>query len=233
MSLVASVMLSPGDFRKLENVWIAVGGMAFCDLAILCHLKARWYWLHAFSNMVVVVYSWNDLVRTAQEPSQALSGEYSWIPAYVIPAIHIYHLVAFPCTPADWVHHVLFAGVICPLGLFISQTGPVQNAVSFFICGLPGGLDYFMLAFVKCGWMSRMNEKFMNARINVWIRSPGLLFCVFVMWVSFPNAAGNPPWWGVGTGALLCLLNGQYYMQVVVGNTFLRSRQEGDRVYNS
>ena len=34
----------------------------------------------------------------------------------------------------------------------------VANTIAFFIYGLPGGLDYIMLAFVKHNWMSRLRE---------------------------------------------------------------------------
>ena len=161
----------------------------------------------------------------------------SMLPAYVVPAIHIYHMAAFPCSVADIVHHLVFAGFICPVGLIL-ETGPLQNCVGFFICGLPGGIDYLMLACVKHKWMDRLSEKFWNARINVWLRSPGLAFCAFAIWDSSGGDHGLNK--GIlAISALMCIVNGQYYMQVVVGNTFLRSREEAAgtanqlRAYNS
>ena len=151
----------------------------------------------------------------------------------------MYHLLAFECSTADWVHHLLFAGIICPIGLFF-EPGPVQNTVGFFICGLPGGLDYLMLALVKLRRMDRYAEKRINSRINVWLRSPGLLFaafcCVYGRFdVHAPAAVKKRvPWWVAVSCALLCALNGQYYMQVVVGNTFVRTRSAADtEPYNS
>ena len=92
---------------------------------------------------------------------------------------------------------------------------------------------YAMLALVKLRRMSPFTEKVWNARINVWFRSPGLLLAAFCcMMGRFSHFApettkARVPAWVVLTNALLCVLNGQYYMQVVVGNTFVRTRDKG------
>lgn len=108
--------------------------------------------------MFVAATAFDDLSKVISSPHDAFAGRPSMYPIYMIPAIHLYHLFLFRCTTADWVHHIVFAGIICPMGLFL-EGGPISNAIAFFICGLPGGLDYVMLAFVKHGWMSRLREK--------------------------------------------------------------------------
>ena len=40
-----------------------------------------------------------------------------------------------------------------------TQVGPLMNFNNFFMCGVPGGLDYAMLFAVKHGWMSPLQEK--------------------------------------------------------------------------
>ena len=45
------------------------------------------------------------------------------------------------CSAADYFHHLLFVGVLCPFGL-VCDWGVLQNSVAFFLCGLPGG-EYF------------------------------------------------------------------------------------------
>jgi hypothetical protein len=74
--------------------------------------------------------------------------------------------------------------------------------LSFFLSGLPGGLDYFMLALVKHGWLSSDSEKKYNARVmvgagcrghlqdsrrpaQVWIRSPGCMLCAYSIYSSW------------------------------------------------
>jgi hypothetical protein len=234
--VVAQAFATAWVRARLANVVYSVLGMLVLDL-LLARVgglgSARWYVLHAAANGVVGMAALPDLLATLAMPTHCFAGEFSLVPAYVVPAVHLYHLVAFECSAADWAHHLVFAGVICPLGLFF-EPGPVQNTVAFFICGLPGGLDYAMLALVKLRRMSTLTEKVWNARINVWIRSPGLLLAAFCCLLGRFDAHApaatklRVPAWVVLVNALLCALNGQYYMQVVVGNTFVRTRVGAD-----
>ena len=41
------------------------------------------------------------------------------------------------------------------------------------MCGLPGGLDYVLLAGVKWGWVEKMTEKRLNMWLQTAIRWPG------------------------------------------------------------
>lgn len=92
------------------------------------------------------------------------------------------------------------------------------------------------LQLVKHKWMAPMTEKVWNARINVWLRAPGLLMCACCIWVGWTHGVSVV---GLHPAALLacmllCVLNGQYYMQVVVGNTFIRTREDEESdAYNS
>ena len=40
-----------------------------------------------------------------------------------VAALHLYHLLFFRTTPADWFRHILFAGTLCPIGMF-HKIGP-------------------------------------------------------------------------------------------------------------
>ena len=51
-------------------------------------------------------------------------------PTYIVPTIHLYHVIVFVCTRDDYFHHFVFAGIICPLG-FYYQAGPIQNAIGY------------------------------------------------------------------------------------------------------
>ncbi len=42
---------------------------------------------------------------------------------------------------------------------YIVAYGPIANLYFFFICGLPGAIDYFMLALVKVQKEKRKKEK--------------------------------------------------------------------------
>ena len=53
--------------------------------------------------------------------------------------------------------------------------GPLTNINNFFMCGVPGGIDYAMLVAVKHGWIEPLTEKNVNAGVNVWLRAPALI----------------------------------------------------------
>ena len=92
--------------------------------------------------------------------------------------------------------------------------------VRFFICGLPGGMDYVMLAMVKHGLLDAMAEKRYNARINVWLRAPGLVCCAFAVWVASRQRDVGP---GMLAAAVLVAVNGLYYMQVRIRHVLPQS----------
>ena len=58
----------------------------------------------------------------------------------------------------------------------------LSDTSAFFICGLPGGIDYGMLAAVKEGLLSSEREKFLNTKLNVWMRAPGLTMVAYAIY---------------------------------------------------
>ena len=77
--------------------------------------------------------------------------------------------------------------------------GPLMNLCLFLMSGLPGGIDYAMLAAVKTGRMDRLREKELNTLINTWIRIPGLVMVGVVAWCCLmhgrsPRRDLPPPW---------------------------------------
>mmetsp|Transcript_11811 Transcript_11811/g.34186 ORF Transcript_11811/g.34186 Transcript_11811/m.34186 type:complete len:100 (+) Transcript_11811:481-780(+) len=95
------------------------------------------------------------------------------------------------------------------------------------MCGLPGGLDYIMLALVKLGRLDPLVEKAWNSRINVWLRSPGMLLCTFCLYQGARHGpeseATRHPLIAAATGVTI-VANAQYYMQRVTGNAYRRNK---------
>eukprot|EP00051_Salpingoeca_urceolata_P029747 m.490908 g.490908 ORF g.490908 m.490908 type:complete len:248 (-) comp28820_c0_seq1:140-883(-) len=196
---------------------------AVFDVFVANRTKARWWLLHLFANVLTVYLALPDCWRCLIDPANAINGgDYSVAPTYTIASIHAYHLLAFRNLPrGDWVHHLLFGGTICVAGLLL-EAGTVLSVLAFFLSGLPGGLDYAMLAAEKHGLLDRVSEKRWNARVNVWIRSPGCIFCAYTVYINFLYRPESPTIYQFIAAIIvggLCLGNGQYYMQVVVGNT--------------
>ena len=105
-------------------------------------------------------------------------------PSCLVFSIHLYHMLFFKNLQwIDWLHHILMVVIGAPL-LITGELGPLMNFNHFFMCGIPGGLDYAMLFAVKHGWMSPLREKQYNSSINVWFRAPFLIIAATFAYIQ-------------------------------------------------
>lgn len=125
---------------------------------------------------------------------------------------HIYHMVVFYpyLKPDEWFHHLVmmtFNGVsVYVLG------NKAQAASAFFLCGLPGLIDYSMLWGVKMNWISKSWEKWTYLYLTTFIRSPGAVMVTYASLLQLPCLQSR---WMVAYCMVLTGLNfwnGQYYM---------------------
>lgn len=191
------------------------------DVLVAQRTKSRWFALHAVANAFVVAFAFTDMLTVLRDPFRAGLGDYSLVPLHFVVAVHAYHMIAFSNLKIDdYVHHLLFAGLISTFAVF-DTFGPITNFVSFYVSGLPGGIDYCLLVATKHGYIDSLTEKYWNTRLNVWIRSPGLLFSsIILLGIAADPAARSQyhsawtPWISTLV-SVLTYLNGTYYMQQV------------------
>ena len=97
-----------------------------------------------------------------------------------------------------------------------------MNFNHFFMCGLPGGADYAMLFAVKHGWMDPLEEKRINAGINVWVREPALVVTATLGFIQLHTSNQDHFGWGIAVVRsflmMLAMWNGLFFMERVVGN---------------
>ena len=103
--------------------------------------------------------------------------------------------------------------------------GASQNFGAFFICGLPGGLNYAALVGVKEGWLSALSQKRFDAWINACLRAPGCIVYAALQWQVWLSGARPTKGWSKGSIDFFTLLvtglmvfNGVYYMEQAIGN---------------
>ena len=188
-------------YRPTSGVHLAQGfGTTFGYLALLDLLVARravdqtsrFFILHTLANIAITIAATPDAVRSLTRPFHEPIGKMSILPVYLIAGLFTYHLSVFSNVPRDeWVHHILFGGGIGGVGL-VNPASPLGNALAFFICGLPGGIDYGMLAAVKEGLLSSEREKFLNTKLNVWMRAPGLTMVAYAIYISWRHHKPAP-----------------------------------------
>eukprot|EP00939_MAST-03C_sp_MAST-3C-sp1_P003145 g3145.t1 len=204
---------------------------------------ARWYLIHAMGNVVICLMSVQDFYWISKNPPASLSVAYckslpspacsDWPPCLTL-ALHLYHMVAFDLNENDIFHHVLFVPIIGGIR-FTYPWGCAGNVLCFFICGLPGAIDYFMLAAVKSGKLKKMVEKRINCSINTWLRGPGITaFCTLVglCWLKpypgTPESDVMPTWVILSCGGVV-FFNGQHYAQRVIGDYYIKKREDYSR----
>jgi hypothetical protein len=228
----------------LIAIALSLAVLAVLDFVLLRPLcpndGARWFLLHAVGNVLVCVFAVPDFYFSFHRPMHALDTGYcdelsakgffapcsDW-PVAIIAALHSYHALAFALSSEDLFHHLTFVPAIAGLGL-ATAWGCVRNILAFFISGLPGGVDYFLLAAVKSGHMSPMTEKRLNCSINTWLRAPGItVFCTLALcaWCNPPPGLQVTPWWSFFPVLGLSFFNAHYYAQRVVGNYYIRKAQ--------
>eukprot|EP00039_Didymoeca_costata_P013490 m.205851 g.205851 ORF g.205851 m.205851 type:complete len:143 (+) comp15791_c0_seq13:556-984(+) len=104
------------------------------------------------------------------------------------------------------------------LRLFMKVGGVANNFGCFFLSGLPGGLDYVLLVLVKEGYITKMDEKRWNSRINTWLRGPSMSVYAFIGWTAWYNGkTQHMPSIIVFIVVFLHFFNGQHYAEEAIG----------------
>ena len=111
------------------------------------------------------------------DPFEGLNGSRICLPLMTTISLHLFHILTCfnSLTIVDWMHHVISCLLVGIVGQ-IYVHGPIINYFLFFLCGLPGGIDYYLLTLNKYGLINRITEKKINVNLNMWIRLPGVLF---------------------------------------------------------
>jgi len=120
------------------------------------------------------------------------SAESRW-PLTMVVGLHIYHCCGrFTLNREDWFHHLVFLPTLGIPGM-VFDWGCFGNWLVFFICGLPGGIDYMILALQKMNKCMTFNQKRISSNLNMWIRIPGILFGIGVAYVILMQGRYNVP----------------------------------------
>ena len=138
--------------------------------------KPRWYIIHATINAFITVWTFPYVITMLSVPFPEFDGA-SIMPCLIVMSLHMFHCLCFNLNKYDVIHHVVMLTIlIIPI---IHSTNHqfvgFSNYALFFLCGLPGGIDYYMMYLVELGHMDKLTEKLYNSQLNTWIRPLGIL----------------------------------------------------------
>ena len=101
---------------------ILVMGVLFMFDKLVAPPTARWFSIHAFGNLLAVITATYATYCTLADPAEAMSslkyndsslfGNATPWPIIIVNAIHVYHMVAFKLSSADYFHHLVFAATM-------------------------------------------------------------------------------------------------------------------------
>lgn len=170
---------------------------------IMYRESKRWFVNHVISNFFIVSITLEDMFRLLSctdgcgELVQRGGGIFPYYqgkegeitPSEMIVgitgALHLYHLLVFEnLRTIDYMHHYLMLIVLVMSYLF--QAACYQSMFMFFLSGLPGLIDYGMLAL----GVNRKTEKRINVYLNNYLRAPGIIFTMGLYWRDIRKVSG-------------------------------------------
>jgi len=187
------------------------------------NIEGRYYLVHSLTNFMIMYLTWGDLVFTYYNFIDFINYPMNFQATIITFGLHLYHTIWYfkKLRFDDWLHHILTCGVALPLSIF-SKAGSLLGHSLFYITGLPGAVDYFMLFLNRNKYIERMTEKKVNNFLNLWIRCPGCISHVALTIVGFnmlgPDQISTYDRTTCLITAIIVFWNGIYFMNQVVVN---------------
>lgn len=193
------------------------------------NIKGTYYFNHFIANLFVMYYTFADLLVCYSNIYEAIKYPTNYNAIQYIFSIHFYHILYYfnKLKFNDWLHHILMIFVALPISLQ-SSNGAILSHSVFFLTGLPGCIDYFLLFLNRNKLIKKKVEKKINKYLNLWIRCPG---CIVSSTFIFQHLALNQPnqlhyyKFSLATIGILIYWNGIYFMELVVNDYITRYKK--------
>lgn len=217
--------------------------------------KARYFCLHVVFNSWIIYTCLSNALDALLNPTQAMLGDNASTPSenyytftYLqgagftdsqvistagIAAFHLYHALFFDgIAKEDWIHHIVSCGIVPAIGINV-PFAKVVDVCNVGMCGIPGGIDYFLLALQRCGpnfsfcAPTKLVQKRVSALNNLLLRWPLMLLATYMYVLGWSNGtlatastvgAHSLVRWLGGLGCFLHTGNAAYYAHKVIGN---------------
>jgi hypothetical protein len=174
----------------------------------------KWFTNHVFTNTLIVLMTYRDIINLLnckenclelEQTGGILKNDYVSPPEMIVSAtsaLHLYHVICFSnLRLIDYMHHYLMLVVLAMSYIF--QAGCYQSMFMFFLSGLPGLIDYSLLALK----VDRKTEKKINLYLNNYLRSPGIIFTTGLYWRDTTSIN----FWSILIGYGLLFWNATYF----------------------
>ena len=182
------------------------------------NIKARWYMVHVIGNLYLTWEVIPPIIELLSNPLIEINLNYNPDIINITIMIHLYHLLFFKCTKDDIWHHFSF-GIPGTFLKYYGQDCLGKNlAINlFFVCGLPGAIDYFYLTLLELNYIDKLTRIKQCCYNNNWFRAPGLIVSATFHYLRL--VVNGFSWINILYFILSLIpsyFNGQYYLQQVL-----------------
>tara|TARA_A100001015_G_scaffold306141_1_gene399966 strand:- start:433 stop:1113 length:681 start_codon:yes stop_codon:yes gene_type:complete len=186
------------------------------------YFKGKYYLIHSINNLIVTYLTFSDLLICYYDFLNLNKYKYNSNIIYLTYALHAYHIIFYfkKLRIDDWLHHILMCCIALPVS-FICNYGPILSHCLFFLTGLPGFIDYFLLFLSRNKYIYKITEKKINTYLNLWIRCPGSIASTTIIILSanvYHKRLSFFQYFMSIISSLLVFWNGIYFMNQVVQN---------------
>ena len=112
--------------------------------------------------------------------------------------------------PTELMHHLVFVLTLGSTGAWYDW-GLLSNYLAFFMCGLPGGIEYVLLAYKRLGRCSDATVRHASMWLNVGMRQPAVLLGLGAGVPAVHAGRCGVPLWAVALHYALGCVNVCYY----------------------
>lgn len=193
--------------------------LTHCYMCFLTtNTKAQWYMIHVIGNLYLTWKVIPPIIDLLSDPLTQINLNYNTNIIDITIMIHLYHLLFFKCSKDDIWHHFSF-GIPGTFLKYYGQDCLGKNlAINlFFVCGLPGAIDYFYLTLLELNYIYKLTRIKQCCFNNNWFRGPGLIVSATFHYLRLVVNGFN--WLNIFYFILSLIpsyFNGQYYLQQVL-----------------
>ena len=191
----------------------------FIIIDYLLPTKNNYYLIHSLTNCFIVYTCFPNLINVYIDNSL----ETPFYITQVIYSLHLYHVIYYfnKLRFDDWIHHLLSVFIIIPLSLTFNQKSLLGHTY-FFLTGLPGMIDYFLLFLNRNYLLDRQIEKKTNFYLNLLIRQPGaILSCAHIIKMLLVNEYSIFEYMNGIFILVIIYWNGIYFMNQILRDYYL------------
>jgi hypothetical protein len=188
----------------------------------------RWFVLHTITNLLVIISAFPDMFNILINPLH-LNNIGSICPRIFTIGLHAYHIAAFKKIEfIDYVHHILMIGAL--FTTYYYEDLNLTNYFLFYMTGLTGMIDYFMLVLVKLNMIHKITEKDINSKLNNYVRYPLIINGMSTLYFRYYSNLYDTSLYPILGLLLVFFWNGSYFNYRVIEN-YGKSRQELDTIH--